>query len=103
MRVQGVMKALNVNKLTKCGVTFKFWYAQTPEAFQLHAALPGDDAYREGGHRLRHAMAIMWCYVQGGGRLCTDEQQDVWGLEEDPNHWQILCGDLESNWDGKHR
>lgn len=20
------MKALNVNKLTKCGVTFKFWY-----------------------------------------------------------------------------
>ena len=25
--VQGVMKALNVNKLTKCGVTFKFWYA----------------------------------------------------------------------------
>jgi tyrosyl-tRNA synthetase len=24
---QGVMKALNVNKLTKCGVTFKFWVA----------------------------------------------------------------------------
>ena len=24
--LQGVMKALNVNKLTKCGVTFKFWY-----------------------------------------------------------------------------
>ena len=23
--LQGVMKALNVNKLTKCGVTFKFW------------------------------------------------------------------------------
>lgn len=23
--MQGVMKALNVNKLTKCGVTFKFW------------------------------------------------------------------------------
>ena len=23
------MKALNVNKLTKCGVTFKFWYAIT--------------------------------------------------------------------------
>lgn len=22
---QGVLKALNVNKLTKCGVTFKFW------------------------------------------------------------------------------
>jgi tyrosyl-tRNA synthetase len=25
--LQGVMKALNVNKLTKCGVTFKFWVA----------------------------------------------------------------------------
>ncbi|EFN56220.1 hypothetical protein CHLNCDRAFT_30844 [Chlorella variabilis] len=24
---QGVLKALNVNKLTKCGVTFKFWVA----------------------------------------------------------------------------
>jgi tyrosyl-tRNA synthetase len=24
---QGVMKALNVNKLTKCGVTFRFWVA----------------------------------------------------------------------------
>ena len=24
---QGVLKALNVNKLTKSGVTFKFWYA----------------------------------------------------------------------------
>ena len=24
---QGVMKALNVNKLTKCGVHFKFWVA----------------------------------------------------------------------------
>jgi hypothetical protein len=23
------MKALNVNKLTKCGVTFKFWYDMT--------------------------------------------------------------------------
>jgi tyrosyl-tRNA synthetase len=22
---QGVLKALNVNKLTRCGVTFKFW------------------------------------------------------------------------------
>lgn len=22
---QGVLKALNVNKLTKCGITFKFW------------------------------------------------------------------------------
>lgn len=22
---QGVLKALNVNKLTKCGVTFRFW------------------------------------------------------------------------------
>lgn len=25
--VQGVMKALNVNKLTKAGCTFKFWIA----------------------------------------------------------------------------
>jgi tyrosyl-tRNA synthetase len=25
---QGVMKALNVNKLTKCGVRFKFWCGQ---------------------------------------------------------------------------
>lgn len=24
---QGVMKALNVNKLTQCGVRFKFWCA----------------------------------------------------------------------------
>ncbi len=24
-RLQGVMKALNVNKLTRCGVIFKFW------------------------------------------------------------------------------
>lgn len=24
--MQGVLKALNVNKLTKSGVTFKFWY-----------------------------------------------------------------------------
>lgn len=23
--LQGVLKALNVNKLTRCGVTFKFW------------------------------------------------------------------------------
>ena len=22
---QGVMRAINVNKLTKCGITFKFW------------------------------------------------------------------------------
>lgn len=25
--VQGVLKALSVNKLTRCGVTFKFWCA----------------------------------------------------------------------------
>ena len=23
--LQGVLKAINVNKLTRCGVTFKFW------------------------------------------------------------------------------
>jgi hypothetical protein len=28
--LQGVMKALNVNKLTRCGVTFKFWCASRP-------------------------------------------------------------------------
>ena len=27
--LQGVLKALNVNKLTRCGVTFKFWYVQS--------------------------------------------------------------------------
>lgn len=26
---QGVMKALNVNKLAKCGVRFKFWFVPT--------------------------------------------------------------------------
>jgi hypothetical protein len=25
LHLQGVLKAINVNKLTKCGVTFKFW------------------------------------------------------------------------------
>jgi tyrosyl-tRNA synthetase len=25
--LQGVLKAINVKKLTKCGVTFKFWVA----------------------------------------------------------------------------
>jgi hypothetical protein len=28
--LQGVLKALNVNKLTRCGVTFKFWYVSDP-------------------------------------------------------------------------
>jgi hypothetical protein len=26
--LQGVLKAINVNKLTRCGVTFKFWVSQ---------------------------------------------------------------------------
>lgn len=29
---QGVMKCLNVNKLTKCGVRFKFWCASVASA-----------------------------------------------------------------------
>jgi tyrosyl-tRNA synthetase len=35
---QGVMKALNVNKLTRCGVTFKFWVADWCVARGLAAA-----------------------------------------------------------------
>ena len=29
--MQGVLKALNVNKLTRSGVTFKFWYVLIPK------------------------------------------------------------------------
>ena len=37
---QGVMKALNVNKLTKSGVTFKFWVADW--FAQLNNKMGGD-------------------------------------------------------------
>ncbi|PSC70338.1 tyrosine-tRNA cytoplasmic-like [Micractinium conductrix] len=37
---QGVLKALNVNKLTKCGVTFKFWVADW--FAQLNNKMGGD-------------------------------------------------------------
>jgi hypothetical protein len=35
---QGVLKALNVNKLTKSGVTFRFWCARVPPCIELPAA-----------------------------------------------------------------
>ena len=38
--MQGVLKALNVNKLTKCGVTFKFWVADW--FAQLNNKMGGD-------------------------------------------------------------
>jgi hypothetical protein len=38
--VQGVLKAINVNKLTKCGVTFKFWVADW--FAQLNNKMGGD-------------------------------------------------------------
>ncbi|WIA44549.1 hypothetical protein OEZ86_007280 [Tetradesmus obliquus] len=37
---QGVLKAINVNKLTKCGVTFKFWVADW--FAQLNNKMGGD-------------------------------------------------------------
>lgn len=38
--MQGVLKAINVNKLTKCGVTFKFWVADW--FAQLNNKMGGD-------------------------------------------------------------
>jgi tyrosyl-tRNA synthetase len=38
--LQGVLKAINVNKLTKCGVTFKFWVADW--FAQLNNKMGGD-------------------------------------------------------------
>eukprot|EP00775_Hariotina_reticulata_P007595 gene7595-7799_t len=37
---QGVLKAINVNKLTSCGVTFKFWVADW--FAQLNNKMGGD-------------------------------------------------------------
>lgn len=34
--LQGVMKALNVNKLAECGVSFKFWCATTSRQQAAH-------------------------------------------------------------------
>ena len=49
MLLQGVMKALNVNKLTRCGVTFKFWCVPLC-AYALAETLPYAVAWKARMH-----------------------------------------------------
>lgn len=113
---QGVLKALNVNKLTKSGVTFKFWWVTlfiTDCMKQLHGS-------RQHWYRRRALPATVHdqqdqlsrcpcgcprrrccrdCTVQGGGLVRAPEQQDGGGPEEDPDGGEVSGGDLEGGGD----
>lgn len=55
---QGVLKAINVNKLTKCGVTFKFWVA---DWFAQVVAAPGRQQRRAGAVSVSRARSQLCC------------------------------------------
>ena len=59
LSAQGVMKALNVNKLTKCGVTFKFWCDS--HTSPVHTDFPiGPQIYLERTAVLTIALCAGW-------------------------------------------
>ena len=56
-----MLKALNVNKLTRCGVTFKFWWVLLPRSI-----------------RSRHAVSCAACTLSQRGSVAARPSHQPW-------------------------